>query len=138
MKKEVSKTKARRKARRTDKKLYEKTDRQRITMGMKALRKLGYFAKANHTCCSTCGWAEIPDEESDKAVFYHNQDADHIVKGTIEDSLYLSWSGDGDVIVQEFQKVGFEVAWDGTHESRIKLQHNPRLEYIVGCDGLRK
>ena len=114
------------------KKIHELTDRQRITRSMKDLTKLGYFAKANHECCSSCGWAVISDKDAEKAVFYHSQDAEAIKGGTIHDSgLHIAWSGDGEEIVRVFHKYGFLVEWDGSERTRINLKHNDRLKYSL-------
>ena len=47
----------------------------RLREAFKDLRKAGYFARQNFTCCQSCAWAEIPEEKSDKVVFYHAQEA---------------------------------------------------------------
>ena len=63
----------------------------RINNAFKELRKRGYFARQNFMCCQTCGWAGVPDNKADKAVFYHAQDKEHLEK---TGKLYLAWAGD--------------------------------------------
>lgn len=58
----------------------------------------------------------VPDEKSDKAVFFHSQDAMDLKK---TGNVYLAWSGDGNEIVEIIKKHGMEVEWDGTVEKRI-------------------
>ena len=85
----------------------------------KALRKAGYFAKQNHACCNTCGWAEIPKEKSNKVVFYHKQDGNRF---KIEkDRVMVSWSGDGTEICNIARKEGFVINWDGNTETKIEF-----------------
>lgn len=62
-----------------------------LSKAFAALRKAGYFARQNFTCCQTCGWAAVPEEKGEKAVFYHNQDNQCRLKG---ESFYLTWAGD--------------------------------------------
>ena len=47
---------------------------RRIDDAFAALREMGFFAKANHTCCQSCGLAEIPEDKEMAYVFYHMQD----------------------------------------------------------------
>ncbi len=53
-------------------------DKSKLTNAFKELRKEGYFAKQNFLCCQSCGWAAMSDKESEKAVFYHQQDNDDL------------------------------------------------------------
>lgn len=81
------------------------------------LRKKGYFCAMNHTCCNTCGWAEIP-EGQEKVVFYHNQDAQRLKE---TGDVHLSWSGDGSEIVKAIEESGLKVEWDGSEGQKIKV-----------------
>jgi hypothetical protein len=94
-------------------------DKTKLSKAFRELRKQGYFAKKNYSCCSRCGWASLTDEESKKAVFYHQQDNDDL-KDT--GSCYLSWSGDGDVITKILKNNGVKVDWDGNNNSRIRVE----------------
>jgi hypothetical protein len=87
-----------------------------LTEAFKKLRRYGYFARQNFTCCQSCGWAEVPDAKSERAVFYHRQDTEGMLRGR---GCMLAWSGDGEEIVAVLREVGIEVEWDGTANTRI-------------------
>ncbi len=82
------------------------------------LRRSGYFAKMNFSCCRTCGWAEVPDEYEFKAVFYSSQDQQDLEE---TGSCYLSWSGDGFEITDIMKDYGIRTEWDGTENARIQI-----------------
>jgi hypothetical protein len=104
------------------------TDRQRVTEAFKELRKKGYFARMNHLCCQSCGWAYMSDEQSEKAVFYHRQDHDTAwdEENNLEEryGLYLAWAGDGKEITEVLEKHGLKVEWNGSDNTRIKVVRN--------------
>lgn len=89
-----------------------------LTKAFKELRKHGYFARQNFTCCQSCGWAEVPEDKSDTAVFYHNQDYQSYKEGG---DLYLAWSGDGNLICSVLRENGLDVEWEGTPDVRIRV-----------------
>lgn len=89
-----------------------------INKAFRMLRKLGYFAKQNFWCCSTCGWSAMTEEESKKAVFYHMQDNDNLKE---QGACYLSWSGDGQEIVKTLSDSGVKTEWSGKSGERIKI-----------------
>lgn len=92
--------------------------KEKISNAFRELRRLGYFARQNFMCCQTCGWAEVPEDKADKAVFYHHQDKERLDR---EGKLYLNWSGDGNLIKSVFEKCGLKVEWNGTDSTRIKV-----------------
>jgi len=89
-----------------------------ITAAFRDLRKHGYFAKQNHECCQTCGWAAVPEDKSNKVVFYHAQDAQDLKS---RGSCYLAWAGNGKEIVDILKAHNLKVEWDGTNDERIKI-----------------
>lgn len=91
----------------------------KLTRAFKALRKAGYFARQNFWCCSTCGWADVPDGV-DKVVFYHAQDNADRKKG---EPFYVAWSGDGHEICRIFQEAGITTTWEGSEHKRIQLSN---------------
>ena len=96
-------------------------DKSRITKAFSELRKLGYFARQNFLCCQSCAWAEVPENKSEKVVFYHNQDNDNLKS---EGKCHLAWSGDGNEIVSVLNKHGVKTEWDGSSNTRIKIDIN--------------
>ena len=93
------------------------TIQEKLTLAFKDLRKLGYFARQNFTCCQTCGWAEVP-QGRDKVVFYHAQDKANLDK---RGNCYLAWEGNGEEIVTTLQNRGLVVEWNGDENTRIKV-----------------
>lgn len=89
-----------------------------ITKAFKELTKLGYFAKENHSCCSSCGRSEVPEDKRDKVVFYHMQDNWKLKENG---SCYLTWSGDAKEICDVFAKHDISTEWDGDKGTRIKI-----------------
>jgi hypothetical protein len=95
--------------------------KKKLNTAFRQLRKSGYFAQQNFWCCQTCGWADVPDEYANKAVFYHRQDTPNIEKNN---SVYLAWAGDGEEICNIFRENGLIVVWDGSSDNRILVQNN--------------
>jgi hypothetical protein len=100
----------------------EKSTKAKVNMAFRHLRKAGYFAEQNFWCCSTCAWADLEGGESDKAVFYHRQDNESWKGNKLRKDLYLSWSGNGSVIVNILEDVGLSVVWDGDVNKRIMVR----------------
>lgn len=92
------------------------------------LRKQGYICRSNFRCCQTCGGYAISqmkkfDENNPRYVFWHQQDTEHCKKPYGEDPyLYLSWAGDGHVIVSALREHGLDVEWNGKITERIKVK----------------
>ena len=96
---------------------------RRIDEAFAALREQGFFAKAHHTCCQSCGLAEIPEDKEMAYVFYHMQDAENLKDAGV---CYLAWGGKvgekfGHTICDTIREAGLEVDWDGSEHTRIKV-----------------
>ena len=96
---------------------------RRIDDAFAALREMGFFAKANHTCCQSCGLAEIPEDKEMAYVFYHMQDLEDLKQNG---ACYLCWGGKvgekfGHTICDTIRKAGLEVDWNGSEHTRIKV-----------------
>jgi hypothetical protein len=89
-----------------------------LTKAFNQLRKKGYFARQNFMCCQSCGWASVPNEYGERAVFYHAQDKYDMKKSN---EVYLAWAGNGQEIVKVFESNGFFVEWNGETTTRIKV-----------------
>ena len=96
-------------------------NKSNLNNAFKALRKAGYFAKQNFLCCQSCGWAAMTDEQSNKAVFYHRQDADDLKENG---TCHLAWDGDGNEIVKILNDNGVKTEWSGEKNKRIKIDIN--------------
>jgi hypothetical protein len=90
----------------------------KLVKAFKELTKIGYFAQHNYWCCQSCAWSAMTDEQAKKAVFYHEQDSDDLEENNF---CYLSWSGDGQEIVNILNNNGIEVEWSGSETDRIKI-----------------
>lgn len=98
------------------------TNKKLVNKAFRELRKLGYVAYQNFWCCSNCAWSALNDEEAKKAVFYHSQDNDTMLK---MGKLWLSWSGDGEEICKVLRDCGLKsVEWDGSENKRILIDLN--------------
>lgn len=94
-----------------------KSFKTKINTAFRELRKNGYVAKQNFTCCQSCGWAEMP-EDNNLNVFYHAQDNDSLKE---RGDFYLSWMGDGAKIAEIFENAGLLVGWEGSDAERIHI-----------------
>ncbi len=101
---------------------------RRIDDAFAALRDKGFFAKANHTCCQSCGLADIPEDgRYDEYVFYHMQDAERLKDDGV---CYLAWGFSGPtletkrkgrLICTALREAGLEVDWNGSQHTRIAV-----------------
>lgn len=94
-----------------------KSQKQNLAAAFKELRTLGYFAEQDHTCCNTCGWAEVPLNKK-KVVFYHLQSGDDLKENS---SCGLNWEGNATEIMSVFNKHGVETSWDGDENHKIQI-----------------
>jgi len=92
------------------------TTKAKLTVAFRKLRKDGYFAEHNWTCCQSCGVAAVPDEFEENYVFYHGQDNEDMRE---TNQTHLNWAGDGSLIRQRCEEAGLCVVWDGTTDQRI-------------------
>jgi hypothetical protein len=98
--------------------LEAKQIRSRLDAAFEQLRADGYFARPDWQCCQSCGVHKIPDENADRYVFYHAQDADMMRE---YGECFLNWSGDTTHIKRRLKEAGLAVKWDGTRETRMKV-----------------
>lgn len=90
--------------------------RAQIRKSFAQLRKMGYTARMNFMCCSSCAAAEI---ETPNAVFYSRQGNDRL---TEYGQLYVQWAGNSVAIVKELEKNGLEVIHDGNEATAILIK----------------
>lgn len=91
----------------------------RISDAFKELKSAGYFVKENMSCCSFCGWIEVPGERIDKTVFYTEQGRKSLERLGY---CYLSWEGNGNEIEAVLNKHGIKTEWDGEDTSMIRVK----------------
>ena len=91
----------------------------RLNKAFEDLRKQGYFAEQNFWCCNSCGWSAMTDEQSKKAVFYHEQEDEY----KSSDKLHLSWSGDANEIMRIFNLNNICTLWDGSEDTKIIIKN---------------
>jgi hypothetical protein len=88
-----------------------------ITAAFKTLRKQGYTARQNFSCCSSCAWSELNDQGKDEKVVFYNRQSGAALRGTGSfrfrrrgpQYLYLNWSGDANVICEALEAQGLTV-----------------------------
>jgi len=90
--------------------------KSKINKAFRLLRNKGYFARMNFLCCQGCAWNAVPEEKSNKVVFYHNQDW-----GTALETggMYLAWSGDKQEIEDALHKVGLKTLMPENKDERF-------------------
>lgn len=106
----------------------ETTDADRLAEVFERLDVTGVTARMNFACCQRCGIQEIRAEaaEGDRGfVFYHQQDADRLVDGSVHLAFGAYSRVDeegiavGREIVTAVESAGFTAEWDGTIAARI-------------------
>lgn len=90
--------------------------RDRVQAAYRILRKKGYRCRSNFSCCQSCAWAELGDEE--KVVFWHRQDTD---SARYRGELYLAWDGDVEEIGQALREQGLQVEVPPRDTLRFKV-----------------
>ena len=99
----------------------------RLTAAFQELRTRGYFAEQYFADCGSCGFAAIPEDQQEAAVFYHAQAFDYLMESG---EVYLNWSGDGEEITSVLKGHGLTVEWDGDSDTTILVKDlfEPRPE----------
>jgi len=93
--------------------------KNKMEKAFKILRVLGYWCKQKHTCCSSCGWAEVPDGLENKVVFL-DQDYERLKEGS--DELCLAWAGDHNEIITVLKLAGIEASCEDPEHFKIVCQ----------------
>ncbi|MEV1002914.1 hypothetical protein [Nonomuraea sp. NPDC050202] len=116
------------------------TDNDRLSLAMGELAMAGILAREHHTCCMSCGIAEIGREISGLSgvrgyVFYHEQDVERAVAGG---GIHLAFGpselgggrkrgpggGIGVEIAEVLRRRGLHVEWSGDDGQRIHVRVN--------------
>jgi hypothetical protein len=111
-----------------------RTDRDRLADAFKALRRQGYLARANFSCCGSCGSYELGERLAARPalngyVFWNRQSNDAFkqrgrrgLDENLHSTLYLAWSGDAAVLVAALRAEGLTVEHDGTEARCIEVK----------------
>jgi hypothetical protein len=78
----------------------------------------GYFTAMGFLCCQSCAWQAVPKDAVNKAVFFHDQDADNLIE---TGECYLCWSGSASFIRSVLEKYNITTTHDGSDDSRIRI-----------------
>jgi len=106
--------------------------RKQITAAFKMVRTHDIWARQNHKCCGSCGFAALPDHilyTGDKplgdAVFYSAQDRESMKSG----KFYISFTTKraANLLVMSGILSGILATWNGDEEERVCF------EYIFPC-----
>lgn len=100
--------------------LDKRSDRERIKQAFRMLRKSGYACRMNYMCCGSCAAYGMETDYPDKPhVFWNRQTDDAFLwprRGwggskceQLESVLYLSWSGDANIICDALIAEGLNV-----------------------------
>ena len=122
------------------------TLKTQLTKAFQTLRKQGFIARQNFSCCSGCAGYELTEMASDRkdkgvevkgAVFYHRQDAEVFGSRSRSNFLMIRFSPldstkhgviglpqevIGDAVVAALKEQGLSVRWNGLASECIKVQ----------------
>lgn len=110
----------------------ETSDKAALTQAFKLLRKQGYTARQNFSCCSGCAWSElIQVDKGSLCVFYNRQSDDAWTAGRgrrkvrstmLQHPLFLQWAGDVALIIEVLRSTGLRVAdHDGAETMAVEV-----------------
>lgn len=95
--------------------------RNKVRAAFTELRKEGFFARMNFSCCQNCGWSAVP-ADIPNVIFYHAQDAEaYNSVGNLRFHLYMAHQGNSARAVEVLTKHGLQIQWDGTDRTRIAV-----------------
>lgn len=89
-----------------------------IKKAFSSLRKNGFFARMNFSCCCSCASCEIPKGQ-ENYVFYHRQGNECLEE---YGELYLYWGGEGSKIVDALHEQKLIIKWNGSEARSIKIE----------------
>lgn len=101
------------------------SDKQKIKEAFAELRKNGFVARMNFSCCTNCALYELLDKygkEMEDYVFYNRQDNDSFDKnGNLKYGLFLKWGGNTNTIIDALTDKNLVVEWDGSEHSAVRV-----------------
>lgn len=99
-----------------------------LEKAFEALERLGFVARMNFSCCSSCAIHELAQEgveQEDPFVFFHMQDAQNLYD---TGKCFLAWGSTvehGQTIVEALKAHGVNVSWCGQKTRRIFITIDP-------------
>jgi hypothetical protein len=101
-----------------------------ITAAFKTLRKQGYTARQNFSCCSSCAWYELGEQGKNEKVVFYNRQAGAALRGTGSyrfrrrgpQYLYLNWAGDVNAICTALEAQGLTIVRPETEVEAIAVE----------------
>ena len=106
----------------------ELTDRQKLAVAFRELRKDGWWARMNHLCCQTCLTYDTEDEKP--YIGFHAQDDERIAECGYTFLTHGPPTGEHDTLadgvwskrtVKVMENHGLTVEWNGSMATRIKV-----------------
>jgi hypothetical protein len=104
-----------------------------LTAAFKTLRKQGYTARQNFSCCSSCAWYELGEQGKDEKVVFYNRQSGAALRGSGSwrargprrrgpQYLYLNWAGDVNAICEALEAQGLTVVRPETEVEAIAVE----------------
>lgn len=104
------------------------TVKSMVRAAFKQLRREGYAARMNFSCCGSCGSYELSEVVKERGlngyVFWNRQTNDAFDGEELKSSLWLAWDGDATVIVKALRDAGLNVEHDGEASRCIEVKPN--------------
>tara|TARA_R100000655_G_scaffold65695_1_gene104116 strand:+ start:1141 stop:1494 length:354 start_codon:yes stop_codon:yes gene_type:complete len=89
------------------------------------LRKLGWVARMNFSCCGSCGCMELEDKyklkDGDKFVFYHRQGADNLKAWGRVNLIWGSSVENGSELVDVLDEYNLLPVWNGSVDRTVRI-----------------
>ena len=102
-----------------------------ITQLFKRIKKVDptITTRQNFLCCSSCAQSQFSIMKVNKGIFYHHQDAEHIPSHYLMIRYFCFDDNEdnketrrmGNIITEQAEQVGFDVAWNGDPENCIAI-----------------
>ena len=101
----------------------------------------GYVFETNFWCCSSCASGAMADkygEDTEKYIFWHEQDDEAFSGNILKRKMYISWGGNAEEIMEAFEAAGIKTEWEGSDRycigilpERIKAKNKTTKEKAI-------
>lgn len=98
------------------------SDRVRLRRAFKALGRT-HVTSMGRVCCSSCMWAELPDDRTKGFVGFNRQSWSDFDRdeSTLIDTLWLQHDGDSERVVEVLRRHGLAASWSGSESDAIRV-----------------